>query len=114
MWWRQFIYKLPIMDIENAAKQLEALGNVTRLEIFRTLIQAGQSGMTVGDIQKKLGIPASTLSHHISKLMQCALLSQQRESRNLYCKANFANMTELMSFLMRNCCAADEQSKSCL
>ncbi|WP_156499773.1 helix-turn-helix transcriptional regulator, partial [Oleiphilus sp. HI0061] len=54
------------MDIENAAKQLEALGNVTRLEIFRTLIQAGQSGMTVGDIQKKLGIPASTLSHHIS------------------------------------------------
>lgn len=96
------------MKIEKAAKQLEALGNVTRLEVFRTLVQAGQGGITVGEIQKRLAIPASTLSHHLSKLMQCELITQDRESRNLYCKANFANMSQLLSYLMENCCAEDK------
>lgn len=100
------------MKIEKAAKQLEALGNVTRLEVFRTLVQAGQGGITVGDIQKRLSIPASTLSHHLSKLMQCGLITQDRESRNLYCKANFASMTQLLGYLMENCCAEDASGSS--
>ena len=95
------------MKLEQAARQLEALGNLTRLAIYRGLIQVGREGSSVGEIRKKLEIPASTLSHHIARLVQEGLISQERESRILYCKADFQNMDALMTFLVQNCCAED-------
>ncbi len=96
-----------VMKLEDAAKQLEALGNPTRLAICRVLIRRGQDGCPVGDIRKKLDIPASTLSHHIAKLVNAGLITQERDSRSLFCKADFKNMDALMTFLARNCCAEE-------
>lgn len=95
------------MKLENAAKQLEALGNPTRLAIYRILIQHGQTGSPVGAIREKLDIPASTLSHHIAKLVHAGLVTQERDSRSLFCKADFPNMNALMAFMAHNCCAED-------
>jgi DNA-binding transcriptional ArsR family regulator len=95
------------MQLEIAAKQLEALGNATRLAIYRDLIEVGHKGSPVGEIRKKLNIPASTLSHHIAKLVHAGLITQERDSRTLYCKADFTNMDALMTFLVKNCCAED-------
>lgn len=95
------------MRLEVAANQLEALGNPTRLAIYRVLIQVGHKGKPVGEIRNKLDIPASTLSHHIAKLVQAGLVTQERDSRSLYCKADFSTMDALMKFLIRNCCAED-------
>ena len=97
------------MKLEDAAKQLEALGNPTRLAIFRLLIRAGQKGSTVGDIRQRLDIPASTLSHHIAKLVHAGLVSQERDSRSLHCIADFKNMDDLMAFMVRNCCTGDSR-----
>jgi DNA-binding transcriptional ArsR family regulator len=91
------------MKLEDAAKQLEALGNPTRLAIFRLLIRAGHKGSTVGDIRQRLDIPASTLSHHIAKLVHTGLVSQERESRSLNC------IDDLMAFMVRNCCTGDSR-----
>ena len=95
------------MDLKLAAKQLEALGNPTRLAIYQDLIQAGQQGSPVGEVRDKLDIPASTLSHHISKLVIAGLITQERVSRSLVCRADFTNMDALMIFLVHNCCAED-------
>ena len=95
------------MNLAKAAQQLEALGNQTRLAIYRNLIQAGPQGNHVGAIRAKLDIPASTLSHHIAKLMHAGLLTQERESRNLICKADFTNMDALLTFMVQNCCGQD-------
>ena len=95
------------MELEQAAKQLEALGNKTRLTIYRDLVQAGRQGNTVGEINERLDIPPSTLSHHIAKLVQTGLVSQERVSRNLVCSADFENMESLIMFLANNCCADD-------
>ena len=95
------------MKLESAAKQLEALGNTTRLAIYRKLVKAGPKGSSVGDIRQTLDIPASTLSHHISKLVQAGLLTQQRDSRSLVCRLDYANMESLMAFLVDNCCSED-------
>ena len=92
------------MKLETAASQLESLGNPTRLEIYRVLIRMGSEGTPVGEVQKRLKIPASTLSHHIAKLVRAGLVVQERESRTLYCKANYNNMNQLMRFLLKNCC----------
>jgi DNA-binding transcriptional ArsR family regulator len=97
------------MKLENAAKQLEALGNPTRLAIFRLLIRAGSKGSTVGEIRERLDIPASTLSHHIAKLVHTGLVAQERDSRSLNCIADFKNMDDLMAFMVRNCCTGDSR-----
>lgn len=98
---------VPDMKLEDAAEQLEALGNPTRLAIYRFLIRFGQQGSPVGTIRKKLDIPASTLSHHIAKLVHSGLVTQERDSRSLYCRADLKNMDALMKFLVRNCCAEE-------
>jgi len=95
------------MELEEAAEQLEALGNKTRLAIYRDLVQAGAQGVTVGEIRENIEIPASTLSHHISKLVHPGLISQERVSRSLVCRADFENMDSLIMFLAHNCCSDD-------
>jgi len=95
------------MELENAAKQLEALGNLTRLAIYRHLVRTHPSGTPVGDIRAELDIPASTLSHHIAKLVNAGLISQERNSRSLVCRADHENMDTLMEFLVQNCCGED-------
>lgn len=95
------------MELEQAAKQLEALGNPTRLAIYRDLVQTGGEGSPVGEIREGLEIPASTLSHHISKLIQAGLVTQERQSRSLVCSVDHENMDDLMEFLVMNCCTED-------
>ena len=93
------------MKHEEAAKRLSELGNTTRLAIFRYLVKMGPEGVPVGQIQKALGIPGSTLSHHIARLMSVGLIKQDRASRTLYCTAQYAALRELIDFLQSECCA---------
>ncbi|MDD2389616.1 MAG: helix-turn-helix transcriptional regulator [Desulfobacterales bacterium] len=92
------------MEHENAAKCLAELGNTTRLSIFRYLVRAGRGGVPVGDLQRALKVPASTLSHHISRLVSAGLIQQVRESRILYCVPQYDVLSELIHFLMSECC----------
>ena len=93
------------MDINHAARCLEKLGNPTRLQVFRLLVQAGDQGLPVGEIQEHLEIPASTLSHHLSHLVNVGLVDQERESRVLRCRPNYALMRTLVDYLGEECCA---------
>jgi len=96
------------MDLMQAAECLEKLGSPARLEIFRLLVRAGDPGLSVGEIQSHLGIPASTLSHHIAQLSRAGLLEQTREGRVLRCHPNWAMMNELIAFLTDECCVLAE------
>lgn len=93
------------MKIDDAAARLEALGNPTRLRIYRALVRAGQSGMPVGRLQEKLKIPASTLSHHVKTLVSVGLISQVRDGTTLVCHAEYDAMRGLVDFLVAECCA---------
>ena len=73
------------MKLEIAAKRLAELGNSTRLQIFKLLVRAGTKGMPVGEIQRKLKVPGSTLSHHIARLISVDLIKQRRDGATLYC-----------------------------
>ncbi|HEY8380926.1 MAG TPA: metalloregulator ArsR/SmtB family transcription factor [Microvirga sp.] len=93
------------MKIEQAAKQLESLGNPTRLLLYRTLVRAGQNGLPVSRVQERLGIPASTLSHHLHRLILTGLVTQERQATTLICRANYPAMDELLGFMTKECCA---------
>ena len=93
------------MNIEKAASQLEALGNVTRLQIYRVLVRAGEEGLPVGRLQEKLEIPGSTLSHHLKRLVDTGLVVQDRQATTLICTANYNHMNALIGYLVDECCA---------
>src|ERR1700712_640704 len=99
------------MKLNAAAAHLEALGNPTRLTIYRTLIRAGAAGMPVGRLQDKLKIAPSTLSHHIKALVVVGLVSQVRESTTLVCHANYDVMRDLVGFLVAECCTEATEVK---
>ena len=93
------------MKIDDAAARLEALGNPTRLRIFRALVRAGDGGMPVGKLQTKLDVAASTLSHHLKSMLIVGLIRQERQSTTLICKANYVVMRSLVDFMVAECCA---------
>lgn len=92
------------MKIDEAAARLEALGNSTRLKIYRMLVRAGDPGLSVGKLQSRLSIPGSTLSHHLKSLIIVGLVSQERDATTLICRANYAMMRGLVEFLVAECC----------
>ena len=96
------------METSKVAERLEALGNATRLGIFRLLVQAGPSGFPVGEIQRALAVPPSTLSHHLARLMRVGLVTQERQGRVLICRADFDAMNAVIGFLTEKCCAGVE------
>ncbi|SDG43795.1 transcriptional regulator, ArsR family [Thalassobaculum litoreum DSM 18839] len=101
-----------LMDSTETARRLEALGNATRLEIFRTLVRAGPDGLPVGEIQSRTGTARSTLSHHLHKLIAVDLVRQERDGTTLYCHANYSEMQATIDYLTRECCA-DARGRSC-
>jgi DNA-binding transcriptional ArsR family regulator len=92
------------MELEEAAARLEALGNPTRLKVYRALVRAGDDGLPVGRLQARIGIAASTLSHHLHKLITVGLVSQERQATTLICRANYPVMRRLLGFLAEECC----------
>lgn len=92
------------MKIDEAAARLEALGNPTRLKIYRMLVRAGDPGLSVGKLQSRLSIPGSTLSHHLKTLIIVGLVSQERDATTLICRANYPMMRGLVQFLVAECC----------
>ncbi|MEQ8356078.1 MAG: metalloregulator ArsR/SmtB family transcription factor [Kiloniellaceae bacterium] len=100
------------MNLNQAARCLEKLGNPIRLEVFRLLVKAGTEGLPVGEIQDHLGIPASTLSHHVGHLVNVGLVTQQRAGRQLICKPDFALMDGLLEFLTAECCMLAKPPKA--
>lgn len=91
-------------DLESSAARLEALGNATRLAIYRFLVRAGVDGQPVGSIQEVIGIPASTLSHHLKHLETAGLVLRRKEGVTHYCTAHYAAMDDLIAFLTDECC----------
>ena len=99
------------MNIKETAACLAELGNEKRLTIFRYLVKKGNNGAPVGEIQQELGIPASTLSHHISHLIKVGLLEQERQSRTLICRAIYPKLQTMIDFLVEECCIDEDPCK---
>jgi ArsR family transcriptional regulator, arsenate/arsenite/antimonite-responsive transcriptional repressor len=57
-----------------------ALGQESRLNIFRLIVQRGDEGLTPSQIIEKLGIPNATLSFHLKELVQADLHSREAKS----------------------------------
>jgi DNA-binding transcriptional ArsR family regulator len=92
------------VDLDRLARQLAALGHVTRLRIFRTVLRAAPRGLAVGQVQDRLGMAQSTLSFHLHKLVEVGLVRQTRDGRILNCCCDMDAMHGILAFLRDECC----------
>jgi ArsR family transcriptional regulator len=96
--------------LDKHAEQLGALGHPVRLSILRYVVQGGSDGTPAGEIQSKLVIPASTLSHHLDRLASAGLLKARREGTFIYYSAEYPELKALTDFLWEDCC---KRGKGC-
>src|SRR5437660_4975727 len=87
------------------ADMFSAMGTEARLRIMQLLLKAHPAGLVVNEIQAELGIPGSTLSHHLDKLRNEWLVSVRRESTFLRYRSNAEAWHELLQFLYAECCS---------
>jgi ArsR family transcriptional regulator len=84
---------------------LGALAHEHRLAIFRLLIERGPEGLPAGRIAERVGLVPSSLTFHLQNLQRAGLITQRRESRQLFYAADFTAMNTLVGYLTENCCA---------
>jgi ArsR family transcriptional regulator, arsenate/arsenite/antimonite-responsive transcriptional repressor len=90
------------------ANMFAAMGAEPRLRIMQLLLTAHPQGLVVGEIQSELGIPPSTLSHHLDKLRNEELVRVRREGSFLWYTANTDSLQELITFLYAECCTRNK------
>jgi DNA-binding transcriptional ArsR family regulator len=81
-----------------------ALSQETRLRIVRLLVKAGPEGLAAGSIGEAVGASSSNVSFHLSQLEQAGLIGSRREARSIIYAADYAALSGLVQFLMRDCC----------
>lgn len=92
------------MEHTAAIHALAALAQDTRLAAFRLLVRTGPGGLNAGDIAAALGVPASTLSHHLAHLERAGLLRSRRLRRQIFYAADYEGVRRLLVFLTEDCC----------
>lgn len=96
------------MEMNAATEAFSSLSQETRLSVFRLLIEYGRDGLEPGRIAEELGIPANTLSFHLSHLSKAGLVTSQRNGRFVTYFANTRLIEELIGYLRANCCAREK------
>jgi len=99
--------------LELHAEQLAALGHPVRLRILRHVVQTGSEGASAGDIQAEVDLPASTLSHHLKRLVDAGLLSTRYEGTFHYYAAVYPALRKLTDYLWEDCCKRGGKGSSC-
>jgi ArsR family transcriptional regulator, arsenate/arsenite/antimonite-responsive transcriptional repressor len=99
--------------LERNAECFKALGHPIRLAIIRLIVQGSREGTPAGEIQDSLGIPASTLSHHLACLSETRLVQVERDGTTLRYRADFPTLHALVGYLWEDCCKGGMIQKTC-
>jgi DNA-binding transcriptional ArsR family regulator len=92
------------MEKIDAISALAALAQDNRLDVFRLLVQAGEGGMSAGQVAETLGLAPNTLTFHFDRLRHAGLVTVRRNGRSMIYAARYDTMSALVDFLAENCC----------
>ena len=93
------------MHLPVAVEALSALAQASRLAVFRLLVRVGPEGMAAGDIAREIGARPNTLSTHLTILGHAGLVRSRRDGRSIIYSADYRRMSDLLGFLVADCCA---------
>jgi ArsR family transcriptional regulator len=97
------------LDIEEAAQSFAAVGSEARLEVLLFLVKAGSAGLSVGDIQKRTNMAASTLAHHLRFLTSAGLVEQEKTGRSIINRAAYNRLQLLADYILKECCVEENE-----
>lgn len=98
------------LDIVEAAQGFSAIGSEARLQVLLVLVKAGPTGLSVGDIQNRTDMAASTLAHHLRFLTSAGLIEQEKSGRSVINRAAYARLDALASFILQECCVDENEA----
>lgn len=96
--------------LERHAAQLGALGHPVRLSVLRFVVQKGSDGASAGEIAEHVDLPASTLSHHLKRLVDADLLTTRNEGTFHYYAPDFTALRALTDYVWEDCCKRGKSS----
>lgn len=96
------------MNRKLTARCLAELGNLTRLDIYRLLVRSAPRGLSITELQARLGVPMSTLVFHLRGLVSADIVLQEKIGREVICRANFRQVSAVVEFLRAHCCKGGE------
>jgi DNA-binding transcriptional ArsR family regulator len=96
--------------LDRHAEQLSALGHPVRLAVLRHVVQGGAGGVAAGELQARVDVPASTLSHHLKRLVGAGLLASRPEGTFHYYSADYPALRALTDYLWEDCCKRGKSS----
>lgn len=94
----------PELALEEAAQGFAAIGSEARLQVLRTLVRAGDPGLSVGEIQFRTGMAPSTLAHHLRFLASAGLVQQEKTGRTVLNRAAWTRLEALAEYILKECC----------
>ena len=97
------------MDMKNAVTALSALGHEGRLRTFRMRVKAGSEGLAAGEVARRLEVPANTLSANLNILAIAGLVHSRRDGRSVIYTARYDFMSELLGYLIEDCCGGSSE-----
>lgn len=97
------------MDKKDALSALAALGQETRLDVFRLLVRAAPDGLPAGEIAVRLGVVQNTMSAHLGALARSGLIRAERRGRSVEYAVDYTAVRGLLAFLMQDCCQGEPQ-----
>ena len=92
------------METSDACTAFAALGQPTRLAVFRLLVQAGETGRPAGEIAAALQLYPNTLSSHLAVLQAAGLITASRSGRMIRYALDRDSTRQLLSWLVTDCC----------
>ena len=95
------------MENTSIVAALSAIAQESRLNVFRTLVQAGPAGMAAGKISEATGIAPSSLSFHLKELAHAQMVTAKQQGRFVFYSANFETMNAVIAYLTENCCGGN-------
>ena len=99
--------------LSHITRQLKALAHGGRLAIVRAVVQGPVEGTPAGQIQARVGLPASTLSHHLADLTEAGLLRASRQGTTIRYAACFDQLRALTDYLWQDCCGGGCRDPHC-
>jgi DNA-binding transcriptional ArsR family regulator len=97
------------MDKNEALDAFGALGQETRLDVFRLLVKAGPGGLPAGEIGVLLGVRQNTMSANLAVLARSRLVSRRRHGRVIRYSADIEGIRDLLAYLMEDCCGGRQE-----
>jgi ArsR family transcriptional regulator, arsenate/arsenite/antimonite-responsive transcriptional repressor len=97
------------MDLDDAVDALSALAQEHRLKVFRLLVTIGPGGLPSGEIARRIGTPANTMSTHLAILTRADIIYAERDSRSIIYRVNPEGVRRIFDFLVADCCGGEPE-----